>query len=113
MHTLLLRWAALTRALTTALGFAYRRFWRPAQPPLDKATLRAALDVYKTAWEQQDSGLILTAQCWSIHCRAVMPREAFACGGATQIHYATPDDRHEPALRSPTEIHIDLRSPVQ
>jgi ketosteroid isomerase-like protein len=60
MHTLLLRWAALTKALTTALGFAYRRLWRPAQPPLDNATLRAALDVYKTAWEQQDSALILT-----------------------------------------------------
>ena len=60
MHTLLVLWAALTMALATALGFACWRFWRPAQPPLDKTTLIAALDVYKTAWEQQDSALILT-----------------------------------------------------
>jgi ketosteroid isomerase-like protein len=60
MHTLLVLWAALTMALATALGFAWWRFWRPAQPPLDKATLIATLDVYKTAWEQQDSTLILT-----------------------------------------------------
>jgi ketosteroid isomerase-like protein len=30
------------------------------QSQLNKATLIAALDVYKTAWEQQDSELILT-----------------------------------------------------
>jgi ketosteroid isomerase-like protein len=60
MHTLLVLWAALIRALTTARAFACGRFWRPAQPALDKSTLIAALDVYKTAWEQQDSALILT-----------------------------------------------------
>ena len=33
---------------------------RPAQPQLEKVTLMAALDVYKTAWEQQDAELILS-----------------------------------------------------
>jgi hypothetical protein len=29
-------------------------------PPLSRAALAAALDVYKTAWEQQDAELILS-----------------------------------------------------
>jgi ketosteroid isomerase-like protein len=53
-------WERLTRAATSVLGFAYGRFWRPTQPSLDKATLIATLDVYKTAWEQQDAALILS-----------------------------------------------------
>ena len=53
-------WAVPTIALATAVGLACWWFWRPAQPQLRKATLIAALDVYKTAWEQQDPELILT-----------------------------------------------------
>jgi hypothetical protein len=47
-------------ALTTAIGLASWWFWRLAERPLRKATLVAALDIYKTAWECQDSELILT-----------------------------------------------------
>jgi ketosteroid isomerase-like protein len=53
-------WDRLTKAVTTALGFACGRCWRPTQSPLVKTTLAAALEVYKTAWEQQDAALILT-----------------------------------------------------
>jgi ketosteroid isomerase-like protein len=53
-------WAAPTMALATAVGLVYWRCWRPARSKLSKATLLAALDVYKFAWEQQDSELILT-----------------------------------------------------
>jgi ketosteroid isomerase-like protein len=53
-------WAAPTMALATTVGLAYWRCWRPARSELRKATLLAALDVYKIAWEQQDSELILT-----------------------------------------------------
>lgn len=52
-------WAAPT-TLATAIGLAYWRCWRSARSPLRKATLLAALGIYKTAWEQQDSELILT-----------------------------------------------------
>jgi ketosteroid isomerase-like protein len=47
-------------ALTTAIGLACWWFWRPAERQLRKATLVAALDIYKTAWECQDSELVLT-----------------------------------------------------
>jgi ketosteroid isomerase-like protein len=60
MQTPIVLWAAPTMALATVIGLACWRFWQPVHPQLRKATLRAALDVYKTAWEQQDSGLILT-----------------------------------------------------
>jgi ketosteroid isomerase-like protein len=53
-------WAAPTIALAIAVGLTGWWFWRPAQSQLSKATLMAVLDVYKTAWEQQDSELILT-----------------------------------------------------
>jgi ketosteroid isomerase-like protein len=53
-------WVPPTIALAAAVGLAYWWLWRPAQPQLRKATLMAALDVYKTAWEEQDSELILT-----------------------------------------------------
>jgi ketosteroid isomerase-like protein len=52
-------WAPPTIALA-GVGLACWRLWRPARPRLRKATLMAALDVYKTAWEEQDSELILT-----------------------------------------------------
>jgi ketosteroid isomerase-like protein len=52
-------WAVPT-ALATVLGCAYWRCWRPAQSRLSQGTLLAALDTYKTAWEQQDAALILT-----------------------------------------------------
>jgi ketosteroid isomerase-like protein len=53
-------WAAPTIALAIAVGLTGWWFWRPAQSQLSKATLMAVLDVYKSAWEQQDSELILT-----------------------------------------------------
>jgi ketosteroid isomerase-like protein len=53
-------WTAPGIALGIAISLACRWFWRPAQSQLRKATLIAALDVYQTAWEQQDSELILT-----------------------------------------------------
>ena len=53
-------WVAPTIALATAICLARWWFWRPAEPQLAKTTLMAALNVYKTAWEQQDSNLILT-----------------------------------------------------
>lgn len=53
-------WVAPPIALAIAVGLTGWWFWRPAQSQLSKATLMAVLDVYKTAWEQQDSGLILT-----------------------------------------------------
>jgi ketosteroid isomerase-like protein len=46
-------------ALATAVGLAWWR-WRQAHPQLRQATLLAALDVYKRAWEQQDAALVLT-----------------------------------------------------
>src|ERR671933_17668 len=52
-------WAPPTIALA-AVGLACWWLWRPAQPRLRKATLIAALGVYKTAWEGQDSELILS-----------------------------------------------------
>jgi ketosteroid isomerase-like protein len=61
MHTPLVPWALATIALATNGGLAC--WWwlrRRAQPQLRRATLLAVLDVYKTAWEQQDSALILT-----------------------------------------------------
>jgi hypothetical protein len=36
------------------------RFETMENPPLSRATLAAALDVYKTAWERQDAELILS-----------------------------------------------------
>jgi hypothetical protein len=60
MNRPLVWWVTLTRGLTTALGWGCGRFLQPTQPPLDKATLLATLNVYKTAWEQQDAALILT-----------------------------------------------------
>jgi ketosteroid isomerase-like protein len=56
----ILPWAAPPIALAIAVGLTGWWFWRPAQSQLSKATLMAVLDVYKTAWEQQDSELILT-----------------------------------------------------
>jgi ketosteroid isomerase-like protein len=53
-------WIPPTIALAAAVSLACWWLWGPAQPQLRKATLRAALDVYKTAWEEQDSELILT-----------------------------------------------------
>jgi ketosteroid isomerase-like protein len=53
-------WAAPTITLASAVGLACWWFWRTAPPQLRKATLMAALDVYKTAWEQQNPELILT-----------------------------------------------------
>jgi ketosteroid isomerase-like protein len=53
-------WAAPMIVLATAVGVACWWCRRPAHPQLKKATLLAALDVYKAAWEQQDSKLILT-----------------------------------------------------
>jgi ketosteroid isomerase-like protein len=53
-------WVVPTIALAIAVGLTGWWFWRPAQSQLSKATLMAVLDVYKTAWEEQDSELILT-----------------------------------------------------
>jgi len=53
-------WAAPTIALAAAVGLACWWFWRAAPPQLRKATMMATLDVYKTAWEQQNPELILT-----------------------------------------------------
>jgi ketosteroid isomerase-like protein len=53
-------WVAPTIALAIAIGLACWWFWRAAPPQLPKATLIGALDVYKTAWEQQNPELILT-----------------------------------------------------
>jgi hypothetical protein len=53
-------WAAPMIALAAAVGLACRWFWRAAPPQLRKATMMATLDVYKTAWEQQNPELILT-----------------------------------------------------
>ena len=53
-------WVAPTLVLATAVGGAYVWLWRPARAQLSRAALIAALDVYKAAWEQQDSELILT-----------------------------------------------------
>jgi hypothetical protein len=53
-------WAALTVASATALGCVCCWSWRSARPQLSKATLMAALEVYKSAWEQQDAQLILS-----------------------------------------------------
>jgi hypothetical protein len=47
-------------AFAIVLGLAYWRRRRPAPSPLSHATLRAAWDRYKTAWERQDSALMLT-----------------------------------------------------
>jgi ketosteroid isomerase-like protein len=61
MHTSLGLWTLATIALATNGGLAcWWWLWRRAQPQLRRATLLAVLDVYKTAWEQQDSALILT-----------------------------------------------------
>ncbi len=53
-------WAGPTIVLATAVGLVDRWRQRPAQRQLKQATLRAALDVYKAAWEQQDAQRILT-----------------------------------------------------
>ena len=53
-------WVAPTIALAAAVGLACWWFWRAAPPHLRKATMMATLDVYKTAWEQQNPELILT-----------------------------------------------------
>jgi hypothetical protein len=53
-------WAALTAALAAAIGCVCCWLWRSARPQLREATLMAALDVYKSAWEKQDAGLILS-----------------------------------------------------
>jgi hypothetical protein len=55
-----LLWAAPMIALASAVGLACRWFWGRTHPQLSETTLLAALDVYKTAWEQQDAALILT-----------------------------------------------------
>jgi ketosteroid isomerase-like protein len=59
MRMSIVLWAAPI-ALAAAVGLACWRFWRAAPPQLRKATLMAALNVYKTAWEQQNPELILT-----------------------------------------------------
>jgi ketosteroid isomerase-like protein len=59
MHTPLVLWVLAMIAFATAMGLA-RWWWRRAPPRLQRATLLAVLDVYKTAWEQQDAALILT-----------------------------------------------------
>jgi ketosteroid isomerase-like protein len=56
----LVLWVAPTIILASTIGLAIWQLCRRACPELSKATLRAALDVYKNAWEQQDSELILT-----------------------------------------------------
>jgi ketosteroid isomerase-like protein len=60
MRMSIVLWAAPAIALAAAVGLACWWFWRAAPPQLRKATLMAALDVYKTAWEQQNPELILT-----------------------------------------------------
>jgi ketosteroid isomerase-like protein len=60
MRMSIVLWAAPTIALAAAVGLACWWFWRVVPPQLRKATLMAALDVYKTAWEQQNPELILT-----------------------------------------------------
>jgi len=56
----LVLWALATTAVTSAMGLMCWRWRRRTPPQLDRATLLAVLDVYKTAWEQQDAALILT-----------------------------------------------------
>jgi ketosteroid isomerase-like protein len=56
----LVLWVAPTIILASTVGLAIWQLCRRACPELSTATLRAALDVYKNAWEQQDSELILT-----------------------------------------------------
>jgi ketosteroid isomerase-like protein len=60
MRTSIALWAIPAVALATALALAGWWFRRPSPSRLSQATLIAALDVYKTAWEQQDAELILT-----------------------------------------------------
>jgi len=60
MRMSIVLWAAPTIALAAAVGLLCWWFWRAAPPQLRKATLMAALDAYKTAWEQQNPELILT-----------------------------------------------------
>ena len=60
MRMSIVLWAVPTIASAAAVGLACWWFWRAAPPQLRKATLMAALDVYKTAWEQQNPELILT-----------------------------------------------------
>jgi hypothetical protein len=57
MPTPLVLWALAMTAVTSAMGLVCWR-WRRAPPQLRHATLLAVLDVYKTAWEQQDAALI-------------------------------------------------------
>jgi ketosteroid isomerase-like protein len=57
MRMSIVLWAA---PIALAAALACWRFWRAAPPQLRKATLMAALNVYKTAWEQQNPELILT-----------------------------------------------------
>jgi ketosteroid isomerase-like protein len=60
MQTPIMLWAVPMLALATAIGLACWRFRRPPRSVLRKTALIRVLDVYKTAWEQQDAGLILT-----------------------------------------------------
>jgi ketosteroid isomerase-like protein len=60
MQMSIVLYAAPLIALAIAIGLACRWFWRPAQPQLKKTALKAALDIYQTAWEQRDWELILT-----------------------------------------------------
>ena len=60
MRMSIVLWAAPTIVLAVAVGLACWWFWRAAPPQLRKATMMATLDVYKTAWEQQNPELILT-----------------------------------------------------
>jgi ketosteroid isomerase-like protein len=73
----------LTRAVTSAPGFARGPYWHPTQSWLDRATLLSTLGIYKTAWEQQDAALILT----TFHPDAV---------------------HHERVLREPIRGHVGI-----
>jgi ketosteroid isomerase-like protein len=60
MRTPIVLWVEPMMALASAVGLACRWSWGRTHPQLSETTLMAALDVYKTAWEQQDAVLILT-----------------------------------------------------
>jgi hypothetical protein len=62
-------------AFAIVLGLAYWRRRRPAPSPLSHATLRAAWDRYKTAWEQQDSALMLTLFTTDAVYHELVPQE--------------------------------------
>jgi SnoaL-like domain len=78
----LVRWERLTRAVTSALGFAHGPCGHPTKPPLDRKTLLSTLGIYQTAWEQQDAALILTI-FWpdAIYHERVLPEPIRGHGG--------------------------------